>query len=41
MRISYEGSISIIIIEGLKRGGYYYWEPSYCTVNTEHTISSI
>jgi len=40
-RVSYEGGQIIIIIEGLKRNGFYYHEANLCTINTEHTISTI
>ena len=41
IRVSRENGLDIIISEGIKRNCYYYYEPNICTVNTEHTISTI
>ena len=40
-RASYEGNTSIVISEGTGRTGYYFLETHLCSINTEHTISSL
>ena len=40
-RISDEGGTLILIIEGLRRNSYYYYEPRICTADTYNTISTL
>ena len=40
VRVSYEGML-VLILEGLGRNAFYFYESNLCTIPTEHTISTL